>query len=733
MWIILWGLILVFALFAVVYFRRRTYLIQYLFFVRYPLLAGAFLVLLPWVGPKLVPTMLSNIFVMGWIGTITVTFVTCLTIWSIMYVFWLTWKSVPYRCGLGFYREPGSTGSVMQAMQSAPTGQVSAATAGAVLILVADRMAIFALLLGVPLAIRIVFHADGPAYYNVLAIFAGVALAWFVRWLTAFLAAVRRRARGTSAVVATPPPARVWQLDYFLEGLPPELRGAHHRALRYLWVALGVYFLLGFLAWPNLPDLFAADFLSVWLRDPARIPALAILLAVVMLFVWLMGALAFLVDRERIPLIPGLIVVLLLWQWLWPTNHEFRVTPWTKIALPKDSTELLDQWCRSRPGKPLAAIACSGGGIRASLWTAQVLSGLESVPGFHQDVAIVSSVSGGSLGAFYYLDGFAGMTTCAGRDRLVEVAGKSSLMASVWGMCYPDLVRIATGSMLNPYDRGWAQERAWSQNAVAPDVTFATWSEALSKNELPLPIFNATLHETGQRLLASPARLPVNDPRVSGRRDLFTYVPGFQFDMPILTAVRLSASFPFISPLTRPGVPDKYQRFAPHAADGGYYDNSGLMSCLTALDDYLRSNAPSKPKRLAIIEIRASAPADTAGGSLSQPTGIWDNLTGPLVTMFNVEDNSQVARTAWEMSLVLDQWTQRKYCQECEHFLFHLSAGLPLSWHLTEAERNEIREHWPTVPIPKVQETDPKHENKVNARRANQRELARLTEFLQRP
>ena len=36
--------------------QRRYYLTQYLFFVRFPLLFGLLLLLLPWVGPALAPT-----------------------------------------------------------------------------------------------------------------------------------------------------------------------------------------------------------------------------------------------------------------------------------------------------------------------------------------------------------------------------------------------------------------------------------------------------------------------------------------------------------------------------------------------------------------------------------------------------------------------------------------------------------------------------------------------------
>ena len=51
-------------------------------------------------------------------------------------------------------------------------------------------------------------------------------------------------------------------------------------------------------------------------------------------------------------------------------------------------------------------VTAAGGGIQAAAWTAQVLTGLDEIYGkeFSDSIGVVSSVSGGSVGAMFFLD-----------------------------------------------------------------------------------------------------------------------------------------------------------------------------------------------------------------------------------------------------------------------------------------------------------------------------------------
>jgi hypothetical protein len=93
-----------------------------------------------------------------------------------------------------------------------------------------------------------------------------------------------------------------------------------------------------------------------------------------------------------------------------PKDHEFKVCRAQQNALaPLTAVEVVKAWERTHPAAskgPMVVIAAEGGGIEASAWANVVLSELEKVTKgrLHDSVVLFSSVSGGSTGAYYYLD-----------------------------------------------------------------------------------------------------------------------------------------------------------------------------------------------------------------------------------------------------------------------------------------------------------------------------------------
>jgi hypothetical protein len=66
--------------------------------------------------------------------------------------------------------------------------------------------------------------------------------------------------------------------------------------------------------------------------------------------------------------------------------------------------------------------------------------------------------------------------------------------------------------------------------------------------------------------------------------------------------------------------------------------------------------------------------------------------------MYTVQSSSQVARNNSHITLIREIW-DAKYGVTLKHFVFHLSDDLPLSWHLTKPEQDEIKSHWPGSPL----------------------------------
>jgi hypothetical protein len=127
-------------------------------------------------------------------------------------------------------------------------------------------------------------------------------------------------------------------------------------------------------------------------------------------------------------------------------------------------------------------------------------------------------------------------------------------------------------------------------------------------------IFSATSVESGDPLLFSNTQAG-NGVRGQGRRlPRFHQLYGGRLKVNVVTAARLSATFPFVSPAARPALrvcdPDEPERCAPdyHLVDGGYYDVSGVISLLDWLDDGLSDPALTElPQGLLILRIRPFA------------------------------------------------------------------------------------------------------------------------------
>jgi hypothetical protein len=450
--------------------------------------------------------------------------------------------------------------------------------------------------------------------------------------------------------------------------------------------------------------------IRMWAPNLARaVPTLCLILVLVTLLCWGLAGLAFFLDRFRVPvlLIVGAYIAAVS---LWPeSDHFYRTVPQPSYA-PPSPREILD----ARADAPVILVAASGGGIQAEAWTARVLSGLRQDLGerFDHSLALVSGVSGGSVGAMLFLASYdhGRLAPVGDLETYPPVVGaaRSSLDDVTWGLVYPDLVwsvvpflkGVGGGS-----DRGTALERAWELGDAVKQGTLRRWQEDARAGTRPAVIFNATLVETGDRLLLSTTTLgPSGD--TPGRREWSRLYP--DRDLPIATAARLSATFPYVTPAARIETPDLFQS-AYHVVDGGYYDNFGVSSLVEWLDTGLLGTG-RKPPAVFIVEIRAfRSSAETPSGSpKSSHGGIFQTLA-PLETLLAVRDTAQLARNEFALSFIS---RPHVYDVPLRVFTFEYVGGcgdtpgaaehVPLSWHLTPKERRALADEWKCPQIAKV-------------------------------
>jgi len=387
-------------------------------------------------------------------------------------------------------------------------------------------------------------------------------------------------------------------------------------------------------------------------------------------------------------------------------------------------------------GDAIVVVAASGGGIQAAAWTAQVLTGLQREVGgeFARAIRLISAVSGGSVGAMYFVNEYRDGNPPADAElpRIMQRAQESSLDKVAWGVVYPDLLRLITSSGFG-WDRGQALERAWLRrhftwdNRANIEVGLSQWQEDAKAGRRPGIILNTTVAETGQRLPLATVDLSPTLEGEQTRRWFYRTLGGK--DIRVVTATRLSAAFPYVSPAARADL----SAHLPHVVDGAYYDNYGMASIVEWLDDQL-SRPDNRIRRVLVVQIHA-APTPKSWmldavdeTRVMEPQTLADNIKrrgwffqifAPIKALLGVREAAQLSHARVELRLLVERWRgnpgdprlasnpgptpsgtrtvqiqpvvfefcakgDARYCQE----------PAPLSWHLNDRERSAIAQSW---------------------------------------
>lgn len=463
----------------------------------------------------------------------------------------------------------------------------------------------------------------------------------------------------------------------------PMLPG-HGMALSMMGLFLIVYSIVGLVTSP-------------WLTDN-RNPSLAGLLLLLTMLNWLLSGLAFFFDRYRIPVAVTIGLLLLLGSTLFPRSDSYYFL--TRLEQGASGGAASGQVLGPRQGAKVILVAANGGGIQSAAWTARVLTGIEEAcrrspecggRSFARSVRLISAVSGGSVGAMYFVNAYQANGELpadpAHLRRIVELAGRSSLDGVAWGMVYPDFLRTAFPFFSElPFfwktDRGRALEHEWRRDAGLTE-TLGVWRRDVERGSRPATVFNATIVDTGQPLLFSTIDHPSRHGSSVEFSDLYR-----GYDLPVTTAVRLSATFPFVTPAARAdlGGPSVSQY---HVVDGGYYDNYGVSTLIEWLDQALEAAGASVSEVL-IVRIHSMP----IGGNRSPGggRGWFYQLAVPLTTLGSVRTAGQLSSGRIQLDLLQRRWQGRTGIQLVT--FEYANPDAPLSWHLTVAQKRAIEAEW---------------------------------------
>ena len=404
-----------------------------------------------------------------------------------------------------------------------------------------------------------------------------------------------------------------------------------------------------------------------------------------------------------------------------------RAAPPAQGAL--DPIAVLERWrdnWRTATGeeKPrLTLLACSGGAYRAGFWTALVLDELSEMerrgelPGFCRSLRLITGASGGMVGASYFaamardgeptppvvpqierdilaVQSLGGIRLESGEiydpapnypyKRAFPIP-RDSLSPIAQQLVQRDLPGLFSRAT-QPVDRGTVLEDQWP----TLDRSFEEMRAGEAAGWRPSLLFSPMLAETGQPLLIS--NLDVGkvrtDPDGVETADLFKWFPGARSHFRVKTAVRLNASFPYISPSAAlPTAP--YRR----VVDAGYYDNYGVDLAVSFLSEpRIRRWIIENCAGVLLVQTRAFP---FVNPSVEPPASVqraFQWLTTPLDAAGAARAATMTFRNRQSLRQV-----QRIYdfLTATENFLstvrFEVESFTSLSWYMTERELDDLR------------------------------------------
>jgi hypothetical protein len=573
-------------------------------------------------------------------------------------------------------------------------GAASAAAVGGALVAYVVAMAVTGLLNAAEPGYDV---APAPlARWLVRGLAGSARLGRFMRWLRRLLG----RLTFPPFDGAWDPPAQAFDIDHFMAA--------------------------GFCAATVAVFLIEAYVFRPWTRVVTSLPSAALLLTLGTLLVWILGALAFHLRRYRLSPVPTLIAAGAIGYLISGYDHHFLATrrnPFQPLSAVQLASTVGDG--------NLVVVASAGGGITAAGWTTLALQQLIAArPALVHEIRLLSGVSGGSVGAVFYVaglreDGALGRPARALSDVLAEAHARSvssSLDAVAYGLVFFDFPRFLTGNLAfggTQSDRGDLLETRWRDLAAGIKVPLHSLADQMGKGALPGLILNTTAMETGRRVMVTPLQFGTPDQIRAPTLDEYLSAPvtGTQggdaaagasaetraVDLDLWTAARLSATFPYVSPAARAMIDGAWGAGAAghHMIDGGYNENYGVASALDFLAPVVEARRLGQLhfRRLLIVQLRAW----NARSPVPRPTaGIAASLAGPLIGVLSVRDGATLPRNQAALKQFIELWDGQDGLDVRSVVFEPRPPGAaaseddeePLSWHMTEAQKRSLRGRW---------------------------------------
>ena len=355
------------------------------------------------------------------------------------------------------------------------------------------------------------------------------------------------------------------------------------------------------------------------------------------------------------------------------------------------------QLVNSKQKSSFVFVNTAGGGLKASVWTFSILAYLDVVTRNHffEHVQLITGASGGMLGAAYarelYLQKRNNKIKTWHNDTIINNLSKDMLNPIAFSYVSSDLFYIFQKFKYNNNfyykDRAYMLEKSFNEHTRSIlDKPISAYKKPEFEAVIPMLIFSPAEIENGRKVLISstgisflsyPFKTIQNSHSKINIDFLNKYKNYGSENLRFTTAVRMNASFPFISPYV--SMPGKDQL---KLSDAGMNDNYGLSTSLQFLSAYSNWFVKNTDK-IIIINISSDRKSNR-----TSDFNFLSDLTEPFQGALNNYFNFQ--RMNGENLYRQTQKQLRKKIVFINLQINNNKRHISVSWHLTNREKKII-------------------------------------------
>lgn len=382
--------------------------------------------------------------------------------------------------------------------------------------------------------------------------------------------------------------------------------------------------------------------------------------------------------------------------------------------------ETLENWKSKwkNPEKQKMVFLCiSGGGQRSALWAVNSLITADSVldGSLMKQTFLMTGASGGLIGAAYYREMFLRnnqISLTNRRNELLNKMGKDNLNPVIFSLLVNDLFfKLQTHEYAGKtytVDRGYTFEQNLNRNlGNTLDKKVMDYRDAEVSAEIPTLLMSPTIANDGRKLYISAQPmtfLGISSEILDGESGKIRAVD-FQTlfrdnspeDLSFLSALRMSASFPYITPnMSLPSNPRL------EIMDAGISDNFGVSDAVRFIHVFKKWIAENTGGIVMVVirDTKSNSPIENRPNP-----SIIDRITYPIASVYNNLITMQDINNDVRIEQMKDWFDGELDVIEIAYDSFDGNTNesksskekeierASLSWHLTSKEKKNIIEN----------------------------------------